>query len=100
MSYSNERLISLFSGNNSTMTSATHLVQGFTQATVQSDEATSNLTLEGSNDDGFSASIVSWSALTEITVAGMYTLDMGYRWLRGRRVSADTDGTVSILMTK
>ena len=100
MSYYIERRVSLFSGNASGMTSASHCVQGFTNAVIQSDEATSNLSIDGSNDDGFSASITTWSNLTEITVAGIYTLDTGYRWLRGRRASADTNGTVSIVLTR
>ena len=99
MSYHEEKRYTLFSGPDSDLTSSVYLVQGFTQATIQSDEATSNLTIQGSNDDGFSASIVTWSDLTQITVAGLYTLDTGYRWLRAQRASADSDGWAGLVLS-
>jgi len=100
MAYSDERRISLFTGPNGPVTSAAHLVQGFTQATVQNDGSTTALAIRGSNDEGFNSSIVTWSTLTTITAAGMYTLDTGYRWLSGTRHSDDSDGWVAVVMTK
>ena len=63
----------------------------YEQGSVQwADGGNSTLTVEASNEDGFNTSLTTWSALTGITAAGMYTIDPGPRWIRARRNSADS----------
>ena len=91
------------SGNSSTYTSNAQYVGDYAFMTVSwaTDEAAaSRLTLQGSNDDGFRSAIADWSNLTGITsasvVAGTYTVDTGFRWLRGQRGSEESLSIVNM----
>ena len=56
----------------------------------------SRLTVTASNDDGYTSAIANTSVLTTITVAGMYTLDPGMRWLRFERGSEESLAIVNM----
>ena len=59
--------------------------------------ASSPLTVQGTNDNGFSNLTLvenSWSLLTAITSRGMVTIDPGCRWIRTIAGSADSTATV------
>lgn len=98
MPFQIQRQFALFdgtSGNSSTFTSAAQFVGDYAYMSVSwaTDVATaSNLTLEGSNENGFDSSINTWSNMTTITSAGIFTVDPGVRWLRGRRSSIESLG--------
>jgi len=79
------------SGNSSTYTSSAQYVGDYAfMSLTWPGGGNSTLTLQGSNDNGFRASINSWSDLTAITAAGAYTIDPGIRWMRAQRNSADS----------
>lgn len=79
------------SANSSTFTSGTHWTGDYRQISVDISAAlNSGMSIEGSNDDGFRAAVTNWSTLTRITAAGIYAVDPGFRWMRGRRQSADS----------
>jgi hypothetical protein len=79
------------SANSSTYTSSPILWADYEQGSVEwADGGNSELTIQGCNEDGFSASLVTWSNLTGITSAGLYTVDPGPRWIRALRNSADS----------
>jgi len=80
------------SANSSTFTSSSHYVGDYRQMSVTLDSfpAASRLTVQGSNDDGFRSSINTWSVVTTITSAGIYTVDPGFRWMRGLRSSINS----------
>ena len=94
------------SGQSSTYTSSAVLVGDYDNLSVSwhTDTATgSRLTLEGSNDDGFTAAITNWSVMTGITVAdqatatgGVYTVDPGIRWMRAARNSNESLSIVNL----
>lgn len=62
----------------------------------------SNVTVQGSNAEGFAVAIpeASWSVLTVIPAAGVQTVDPGIRWMRVVRdtiaVSAASNTTVTL----
>jgi len=95
-----QRRFSLFdgsSGNSSTFTSSAQFVGDYAFMTVSwatDTTAASRLTLQGTNEDGFRASLNTWSNLTGITqastVAGLYTIDTGFRWIRAQRGSEES----------
>jgi len=86
----------LLSGPNSLMTSSAYFVGDFRDQSVQIDTMSgSAITIQGFNDDGFRSSIATWSTLTAIAAAGMFTIDPGVRWIRVQRASADTDNTIT-----
>ena len=92
-----ERQIVLLKGLNSDMTSSAAFTGDYRTMTIQIDAiAGSMITIQGSNDDGFRSSIATWSNLTAITSAGMFTIDPGVRWIRVQRASADTDNTITL----
>lgn len=84
------------SGTSSTYTSETHFVGDYDELSVQLDAVNSRITLQGSNDDGFRASINTWSNITGITAAGLYDITTGWRWLRSLRISADSLNVVTL----
>lgn len=57
---------------------------------VTATNTASNHTIQGSNDDGFASSIVSWSNLSVVVAAGLIKLDNGARWIRVLRPSVDS----------
>lgn len=98
MPYQYQRRVVLFDGasaNSSTYTSNPQYIGDYERQTVQVDALNSRLTLQGSNDDGFQSSIVTWSTVTGITAAGLYTVDPGFSWLRAQRSSADSLNVVT-----
>ena len=69
----------------------------YEQGSVQwADGGNSILTVQSTNEDGFNTSLTTWSNLTGITAAGIYTIDAGPRWLRTLRNSADSMSQVYI----
>ncbi len=96
MPFQIQRRFALFdgsSGDSSNFTSAAQFVGDYAYMSVSwaTDVATaSRLTLEASNEDGFGSSINTWSTVTGITSAGIFTVDPGTRWMRGRRASEES----------
>ena len=91
------------SATSSTYTSSAFFWGDFEYGSVQwSDGGNSTLTIQGCNEDGFggtsvnATSGVTWSNLTAITSAGLYTIDPGPRWIRAQRNSADSLSQVFI----
>lgn len=91
-----QRRIALFdgtSGDSSNYTAGPHFIGDYAHISVSwhTDVAVaSRFTLQGSNDDGFGASITNWSTMTGITVAGIYVMDAGVRWMRVQRNSNES----------
>lgn len=89
--YRSKRIV-LFDGTSATsttLTSAVHLVDDFERISVSwVDAPTSRFTIQTSFEDGFRSSIVTWSDVTGITSAGVYTIDTPLRWLRALRSSS------------
>jgi hypothetical protein len=96
------RRVSLFdgsSGQSSTYTSDWHLLADFEYLSLSwhtDTTAGSRLTLTASNDDGLGSSIANTSNVTAITVAGIYTIDPGMRWLRAERPSSESLAIVNM----
>jgi hypothetical protein len=96
MPFQIQRRFTLFdgsSGESSTYTSTAQYVGDYAYMSVSwatDIAAASTLTLQGSNDDGFSAAIVNWSTVSAIKAPGLYTVDPGFRWLRGQRRSNES----------
>jgi len=85
------------SGNSATYTSKDVLVCDYTTQSIHwPGGGNGTLTLYGSDDDGFTTSIVSRSAMTAITAAGIYDITPGVRWMRAVRTSADSLAVVSL----
>lgn len=90
------RRVDLFTGSSaqsSTFTSDWHLVADWSvmAASWHTDTTDASLlTLQGSLDDGLGSTIVNVSTVTTITVAGLYTVDPGIRWLRAQRGSEES----------
>ena len=90
--YRSKRIV-LFDGTSATsttLTSGVHLVDDFERITVGWVDApdASVFTIQTSFENGFDASIVSWSDVTGIVAAGVYTVDTPLRWLRALRSSS------------
>lgn len=89
--YSERRKVLFDANSTSSFTSAWHLVAEYAQLTMSyssSVTGTANLIVHGSNDDGLRSSINSFSVLTTVTAAGLFTIDPGVRWLRAVRSSS------------
>lgn len=89
------------SGNNSAITSVAALVADWQIQTLSWETVTgsaSTLTVQGSLADGLQAAVpaATWSNLTMLTAAGMYTVDPGSRWIRVVRGSPESASTVLI----
>lgn len=52
--------------------------------------AASTHTIQGSNDDGFFSSIVTWSNLSVVATPGVVKIDNGPRWMRILKPSVDS----------
>lgn len=74
--------------------SETYNVQGFHSLTMQIVGSPSTTTIQGSNDDGYTAAITNWSNLTAVIGVGMVEIDPGFRWLRCIR-SETTNAIIS-----
>ena len=78
------RSTTLFAGG-SDLTSATALVADARNLTLSVESNTTiavNWVLSGSNEDGFDASIVTFSTLSTIIADGIHKIDEGVRWVR------------------
>ena len=83
------------SGQSSTFTSNSILIADYDNLTVSwltDTTATSRFTIEGTNSDGLTVTIpdASWSVVTTVLADGIYSIDPGIRWLRGRRASNES----------
>jgi len=56
----------------------------------------SNLTIQGSNDDGLSSGAAAqiWSTVSVVAGAGIFTITPGARWLRFVRPAVDSQASV------
>lgn len=103
MSYPTRR-VSAFdgsSGQSSTYTSSWQLMADYEIMSVSwhtDGTDASRLTLTASNDDGFGSTIANTSTVTGITVAGIYTIEAGMRWLRAERGSEESLAIVNLQM--
>lgn len=96
------RRMVLFEGtsdNSTTFTSSDFLVADYDNLVISvqtSDNAASRMTLEGTLESGITASIITRSVLTTITVPGIYSIDPGVRYMRAVRSSLDSLGEVTL----
>jgi len=91
-------LLDGLSDNSSVRTSNALLVADARQLTVSVvtvGTGASRTTIQGSNDDGLRAAIDNWSTVTTVTLAGIYTVDPGARWLRALRSALDSQASVT-----
>ena len=89
--------VALSSAQTSTYTSNPFLVADaatLSVSVITAAAVSSTVTIQGSNDDGLSASIANWSTVTGVTAPGLYTIDPGARWLRVQRGSLDSATSV------
>jgi hypothetical protein len=90
------RRVDLFNGSSaqsSTYTSSAILVADYDNLTVSwlTDTGSASVfTVQGSNEDGLTASITTWSTVSTMNADGMYTIDPGVRWLRAQRRSNES----------
>lgn len=56
----------------------------------------SNLTIQGSNEEGFQAAIGLWSTVSVVAGQGIFTITPGARWLRFIRPAVDSQGSVVV----
>lgn len=85
----------------STYTSNPYLVQDLASISVSwvsNTGSASVLTVQATNDNGFTAALVegSWSLVTAIVAKGLYTVDPGARWTRIISPSVDSLSTVNL----
>lgn len=87
------------SGQSSTQTTNTFPAADFNLITFSWATVTTTasvLTLQGSDEDGFLASIGTWSNLSTINSAGLYSVAPGVRWLRWQRTSNESTSRVAV----
>jgi hypothetical protein len=92
-------LLDSLSANSSTRTSNPVLVADATQigASWQTQAAVaSNLTIQGSNEDGQASAIGLWSTVSVVAGQGIFTITPGARWLRFVRPAVDSMGSVIV----
>ena len=98
--YTKQRvLLDSASANSSTRTSNPLLVADATQisASWQTQAAVaSNLTIQGSNEDGGQSAIGVWSTVSVVAAQGIFTVTPGARWLRFIRPAVDSQGSVIV----
>ena len=85
------RNVVLFDDGNTDLTSAAVLVADARSLTLSVESSTTiavNWVLEGSNEEGFDASINTFSTLSTIVADGIHKIDEGVRWVRLVRDSA------------
>lgn len=87
------------SANSSTRTSNPVLVAD--AATISASWITavataSNLTIQGSDDEGFFAPIGLWSTVSVVAATGIFTITPGARWIRFIRPAVDSQGSVTV----
>ena len=87
------------SANSSTRTSNPVLVADAATISASWNTANavaSNLTIQGSNDEGFFAPIGIWSTVSVVAGQGIFTITPGARWLRFIRPAVDSQGSVVV----
>ena len=87
------------SANSSTRTSNPVLVADATSVSASWTTAVavaSNLTIQGSNEEGFQSAIGLWSTVSVVAGAGIFTVTPGARWLRFIRPAVDSQGSVVV----
>lgn len=68
------------------ITSETYGISGFHDGfTLQVVGSPSTTTVRGSNDEGRTAAVATWSTLTTVIGAGMFNIEPGFRWLQCQR---------------
>ena len=95
-----QKLYTLLSGTSSTATSGAVFVgDAFSLSCSLVTTAASVVTLQGSNDDGFTAAIGTWSTLTALTANGIYAIQPGARWLRAQQAASSSSATLKLSKT-
>lgn len=87
------------SANSSTRTSNAVLVADATSISASWTTAVavaSNLTIQGSNEEGFFNPIGLWSTVSVVAGAGIFTVTPGARWIRFIRPAVDSQGSVVV----
>src|SRR5439155_8260134 len=87
------------SANSSTRTSNPVLVADATAIAASWTTAVavvSNLTIQGSNEEGFQNPIGLWSTVSTVANAGIFTVTPGARWIRFIRPAVDSQGSVVV----
>jgi len=93
--------VALSSTATSTYTSVTYLLADaatIAVSVVTTAAVSSIVSIDGTNDDGWTKAVTNWSNLTALTGPGMYTLDPGVRWIRIRKASLDSATSVALQM--
>ena|SRR6266404_6608788 len=92
-------LLDSSSGNSSTRTSAPFLVGDYAQISASwttQNAVASNLTIQGSNEDGQQSAIGLWSTVSVVASQGIFTVTPGARWIRFMRPAVDSQGSVVV----
>ena len=89
------------SANSSTRTSNAFLVGDAQQISVSyltQAAVASNLTVQGSNDDGLSAGVgaLNFSTISIVAAQGIFTITPGARWIRFVRPAVDSQASISL----
>ena len=89
------------SANSSNRTSNPFLVadaQQISASWITAVAVPSNLTIQGSNDDGLSAGAGAqiWSNISVVAGAGIFTITPGARWIRFVRPAVDSQSSVAL----
>ena len=90
--------------SNSSGTGTAHFVGDARLLTLSIQTSTasaSRFTISGSNADGLQASIpdASWSVMTTLLNAGIYTIDPGARWIRAEQPNFGLSATSANTLT-
>src|SRR5437763_16587335 len=92
-------LLDSSSGNSSTRTSNPFLVADATTLSASwttNAAVASNLTIQGSDEDGQQSGIGLWSTVSVVAGQGIFTITPGARWLRFIRPAVDSQGSVVV----
>jgi len=91
--------VALSSTATSTYTSSSFLVADaatISISVVTTAGVASLVTVDGSNDNGWTGSITNWSTITGLTAPGLYTIDPGARYIRVRKSSLDSATSAAV----
>ena len=67
---------------------------------LQTVTTASTYTIQGSNDNGFTAAIVQWSTVTTMTVNGAtILLNPGQRWYRAQQAASSSSATLRLSLS-
>lgn len=89
------------SANSATTTSNAVLVADWNAITISwvtQSASASLLTIQGTDADGFTATIAAgeWSTVTQLSGQGVYAIEPGLRWIRAGRSAIDSQGSVVV----